>query len=77
MHSEVGKLLTTFKWDQSEIALVLKLHNFEEIRQLVSGQLNQVANFPGCGAVWQPLLPQLHGTKRRVTPQRDDIFFQL
>ena len=63
-----------------EIALVLELHNIEEVvTQHVHGKLNDVADKlsrlaqPG---VSQQLLPQLRGAKRRVTPKRDDTFFR-
>ena len=63
-----------------EIALVLELHNIEEVvTQHVHGKLNDVADKlsrlaqPG---VSQQLLPQLQGAKRRVTPKRDDTFFR-
>ena len=60
----------------AEIALVLELHNIEEVfTQHVPGKLNDVADKlsrlaqPG---VCQQLPPQLQGAKRRVTPRRDD-----
>ena len=64
----------------AEIALVLDLHNIEEVvTQRVPGKLNEVADKlsrlaqPGAS---QQLPPQLHGAKRRVTPKRDDAFFR-
>ena len=64
----------------TEIALVLELHNIEEIvTQHVPGKHNEVADKlsrlaqPG---VSQQLPPQLQGAKRRVTPTQDDAFFR-
>ena len=64
----------------AEIALVLELHNIEEVvTQHVPGKLNEVADKlsrlaqPG---VSQQLPPQVQGAKRRVTPKRDDAFFR-
>ena len=53
----------------AEIALVLELHNIEEVvTQHVPGKLNEVAD--KLSRLAQP------GAKRRVTPKRDDAFFQ-
>ena len=64
----------------AEIALVLELHNIEEVvTQHVPCKLNDVADKlsklaqPG---VSPQLPPQLQGAKRRVTPKRDDSFFR-
>ena len=61
---------------------MLKLHTFEEIVTQLSLCLTNSMKLQTSlqvGAVWcsQQLLPQLHGAQCRVTPKRDDIFFQL
>ena len=64
----------------AEIALVLDLHNIEEVvTQHLPGKLNEVADKLsrlGQPGVSQQLPPQLQGAKRRVTPKRNDAFFR-